>query len=217
MSCHSEERRSLDEESFYPSAASTRGPGWGGRAYGASRAPRKVLSVIASEYNERGNLNKTLPSFRAPARHSVGPPLCHSEEVARPTKNLIQGHSERSKESISTLNLCEQLASLFFSCTFLCKKVPKSFCTVKMAASVFGRSLSGHGRLRCSEHPLRALAPSTNEPPPFPRVRNKGSSAPTKTHRHSDYLPVILWCPLPSVILHPPPVILRRSQDRRRI
>ena len=147
MSCHSEERRSLDEESFYPSAASTRGPGWGGRAYGASRAPRKVLSVIASEYNERGNLNKTLPSFRAPARHSVGPPLCHSEEVARPTKNLIQSHSERSKESISTLNFCEQLAVSFFSCTFLCKKVPKSFCTVKMAASVFGRSLSGHGRL----------------------------------------------------------------------
>ena len=39
-------------------------------------------------------------------------------------------------------------------------------------------------------------------PPPFPRVRNKGSSAPpTKNHRHSDYLPVILWSPLPSVIL----------------
>ena len=76
------------------------------------------------------------------------PFLCHSEEVARPTKNLIQSHSERSKESISTLNFCEQLAVLFsFSCTFLCKKVPKSFCTVKMAASVFGRSLSGHGRL----------------------------------------------------------------------
>ena len=80
--------------------------------------------------------------------HSVAPFLCHSEEVARPTKNLIQGHSERSKESISTLNFCERLAALFsFSCTFLCKKVPKSFCTVKMAASVFGRSLSGHGRL----------------------------------------------------------------------
>ena len=78
--------------------------------------------VIASEYNERGNLNKTLPP----------PP----------------SHSERSEESISTLNFCEQLAALFsFSCTFLCKKVPKSFCTVKMAASVFGRSLSGHGRL----------------------------------------------------------------------
>ncbi len=57
-------------------------------------------------------------------------------------------HSERSEESISTLNFCERLAALFsFSCTFLCKKVPKSFCTVKMAASVFGRSLSGHGRL----------------------------------------------------------------------
>ena len=96
--------------------------------------------------------------------HSVRPP-CHSEEPsprhsehlrALPsvilrsvaTKNLIQGHSERSKESISTLNFCEQLAVLFsFSRTFLCKKVPKSFCTVKMAASVFGRSLSGHGRL----------------------------------------------------------------------
>ena len=140
----------------------------------------------------------------SPLCHSAPTP-CHSEEVARPTKNLIQGHSERSKESISTLNLCEQLASLFFSCTFLCKKVPKSFCTVKMAASVFGRSLSGHGRLRCSEHPLRALAPSTNETPPFPRVRNKGSSAPpTKTHRHSELLPVILWSPLPSVILPPP-------------
>ena len=45
--------------------------------------------------------------------HSA-PTLCHSEEVARPTKNLIQSHSERSKESISTLNFCEQLASLFF-------------------------------------------------------------------------------------------------------
>ena len=72
----------------------------------------------------------------------------HSEEVARPTKNLIQSHSERSKESISTLNLCERLAALFsFSRTFLRKKVPKNLCTVKMAASVFGRSLSGHGRL----------------------------------------------------------------------
>ena len=38
----------------------------------------------------------------------------------------------------------------------------------------------------------------------------------TKPYRHSDYLPVILWSPLPSVIL-PPSVILRRSQDRRRI
>ncbi len=80
--------------------------------------------------------------------HSEEPsPLCHSEEVARPTKNLIQSHSERSKESISTLNFCEQLAVSFFSRTFLCKKVPKSFCTVKMAAFVFTRSLSGHGRL----------------------------------------------------------------------
>ena len=41
-----------------------------------------------------------------------------------------------------------------------------------MSASVFGRSLSGHGRLRCSEHPLRALTPSTDETPPFPRVRD---------------------------------------------
>lgn len=62
---------------------------------------------------------------------------CHSEE-----RQCLD------EESISTLNFCEQLAALFsFSCTFLCKKVPKSFCTVKMAASVFGRSLSGHGRL----------------------------------------------------------------------
>ena len=49
------------------------------------------------------------------SRYSVEPsPLCHSEEVARPTKNLIQGHSERSEESISTLNLCEQLAVFLF-------------------------------------------------------------------------------------------------------
>ena len=71
----------------------------------------------------RSNLNKTLP-----APHPR--------------------HSERSEESISTLNFCERLAVPFsFSCTFLCKKVPKNLCTVKMAASVFGRSLSGHGRL----------------------------------------------------------------------
>ena len=71
----------------------------------------------------RSNLNKTLP-----APHPR--------------------HSERSEESISTLNFCERLAVPFsFSCTFLCKKVPKNLCTVKMAASVFGCSLSGHGRL----------------------------------------------------------------------
>ncbi len=57
-----------------------------------------------------------------------------------------------------------------FSCTFLCKKVPKNLCTVKMAASVFGCSLSGHGRLTLFEHPLRALTPSTNETPPFPQL-----------------------------------------------
>ena len=97
------------------------------------------------------------------------PALCHSEEP-QATKNLFHSiviarsaatqqseqnpapphprHSERSEESISTLNLCERLAALFsFSRTFLRKKVPKNLCTVKMAASVFGRSLSGHGRL----------------------------------------------------------------------
>ncbi len=67
--------------------------------------------------------------------HSIRPPR-HSEE------RLCL-----DEESISTLNFCEQLAVSFFSCTFLRKKVPKSLCTVKMAASVFGRSLSGHGRL----------------------------------------------------------------------
>ena len=72
-----------------------------------------------------------------------------------------------------------------------------------MAASVFGCSLSGHGRLRCSEHPLRALTPSTNDPPRhFHECGTKVQvPPPTKNHRHSDYLPVILWSPLPSVIL----------------
>ncbi len=56
-------------------------------------------------------------------------------------------HSERSEESIPAPKPLRTTCKSLFSCTFLCKKVPKSFCTVKMAASVFGRSLSGHGRL----------------------------------------------------------------------
>ena len=133
--CHSERRFAVFNKKY---AAVTRGPGWGGRAIGASRAPRKVLSVIARSAATRQSEQNpaVIPSPRPSFCGALSPlsfcthPLCHSEEVARPTKNLIQSHSERSEESISTLNFCEQLAVSFFSCTFLCKKVPKSFCTV---------------------------------------------------------------------------------------
>ncbi len=79
--------------------------------------------------------------------HSEEPsPLCHSEERSDEESNTRSFFA--TLRICSPQNLCKQLAALFsFSCTFLCKKVPKSFCTVKMAASVFGRSLSGHGRL----------------------------------------------------------------------
>ncbi len=80
------------------------------------------------------------------SRYSEEPSPCHSEEVARPTKNLIQGHSSLRSESVLPKTFASNW-QFSFSCTFLCKKVPKSFCTVKMAASVFTRSLSGHGRL----------------------------------------------------------------------
>ncbi len=74
------------------------------------------------------------------------PPLCHPEERSDEESNTRSFFA--TLRICSPQNLCKQLAALFsFSCTFLCKKVPKSFCTVKMAASVFGRSLSGHGRL----------------------------------------------------------------------
>ncbi len=78
------------------------------------------------------------PSFCPPPPcHSVEPsPLCHSEE-----RQYLDEESIPAPKPLRTT--CKSL----FSCTFLCKKVPKSFCTVKMAASVFGRSLSGHGRL----------------------------------------------------------------------
>ena len=63
--------------------------------------------------------------------------------------------------SVKNLFLAETFASnsqlhfplLVLSCAESCKR---SLCnTVKMAASVFGRSLSRHGRLTLFEHPLR--------------------------------------------------------------
>ncbi len=111
-------------------------------------------SLYSSEYRD---CLQAMPCKEKGNKRSAVKNLFHSIVIARSaaTQQSEQNpapphprHSERSEESISTLNLCERLAALFsFSRTFLRKKVPKNLCTVKMAASVFGRSLSGHGRL----------------------------------------------------------------------